>query len=63
MKRKVIKAINYIIAVAFIIGAGSLDQPDKTVPFALCAVSLAWFVLFMYANRDMVLKVPERYYR
>ena len=54
IKDTVIKTITWIMVLVFILGAGSLDTPGTMLPVIMCAVPLAWFGLFMYANRDMV---------
>lgn len=53
MKNKVLKTITGIMAVLFIVAAASLDS-NTYIPYIICAIAEAWFVLFLIANRKKV---------
>ena len=50
MKNKILKTITGIMAVLFILAASAVDE-NTYIPHIICAVSEAWFVLFLLANR------------
>ena len=55
MKILILKAINWIMAVLFIVAATALDSPSR-IPIAVVIICEVWFVLFMLANPNMELK-------
>ena len=55
MKNKILKAINYIMAFIFLFFACLLDS-DTWIPYIVCCVCLAWFILFMFVNREYLRK-------
>jgi hypothetical protein len=50
MKNRILKSITGIMAVLFVLAASALDS-NSYIPYIICAVSEAWFVLFLLANR------------
>ena len=50
MKNKILKTITGIVVVMFILAASALDS-NSYIPHIICAVSEAWFILFLLANR------------
>ena len=46
----ILKAITYIAAFLFIIGACSMDSPDITIPVILMLSSGSWLALMVLAN-------------
>ena len=53
MKNKILKSITGIIAVLFILAASAIDS-NTYIPHIICAVSEAWIVLFLIANRKAI---------
>ena len=53
IKNKILKTITVIMAVLFILSASALDG-DTYIPHIICAISEAWVVLFLIANRKVV---------
>lgn len=53
MKNKILKTITVIMAVLFLLSASALDG-DTYIPHIVCAISEAWIVLFLIANRRVV---------
>ena len=53
MKNKIIKTITVIMAVLFLLSASALDG-DTYIPHIICAISEAWIVLFLIANRKVI---------
>ena len=53
MKNKIIKTITVIMVVLFLLSASALDG-DTYIPHIVCAISEAWIVLFLIANRKVV---------
>lgn len=51
LKNKIIKSITYVMAFIFIFSACLLDS-DTWIPYIVCCVCLAWFILFMFVNRE-----------
>ena len=49
MKNKILKATAYIMGAAFFVSGISLDT-NSIIPYIICGASLAWLVLFAYAN-------------
>ena len=56
MKNKILKTITTIMAGCFVLGGCGLGAPDKTIPLIMCAVSMAWILLFFYVNPNIELK-------
>ena len=61
MKNKILKAINYIMAFIFLFFACLLDS-DTWIPYIVCCVCLAWFILFMFVNREYLRKHGMMYW-
>lgn len=55
-KNTILKTITTIMAGCFILGACGLESSNRTIPLIMCAVSIAWISLFLYANPNMELK-------
>ena len=53
MKNKILKTITVIMVVLFLLSASALDG-DTYIPHIVCAISEAWIVLFLIANRKVV---------
>lgn len=53
MKNRILKTITVIMAVLFLLSASAIDS-NTYIPHIVCAISEAWIVLFLIANRKVV---------
>lgn len=51
MKNKILKTINTVAGILFLVSASSLDS-ESYIPHVVCGVCLVWFSLFVYANKE-----------
>ena len=55
MKNKVLKAINFIVAIIFLLSICLLDS-DTWIPCIVCFVCEIWFAIFVFANKETLMK-------
>ena len=55
MKNKILKSITYVMAIIFIVSVCLIDS-HTWIPYIVCCVCLAWFILFMFVNREYLRK-------
>ena len=55
LKNKILKSITYVMAFIFIFSVCLLDS-HTWIPYIVCCVCLAWFILFMFVNREYLRK-------
>ena len=55
MKNKILKAINYIMAIIFLLSICLLDS-DTWIPCIVCFVCEIWFAIFVFANKETLMK-------
>lgn len=53
MKNKILKTITFMATMGFIIAGCALDS-ESYLPAIVCAVCLAWLMLFVIANREVI---------
>ena len=53
MKNRILKTTTVIMAVLFLLSASAIDS-NTYIPHIVCAISEAWIVLFLIANRKVV---------
>lgn len=58
MKNKILKTITWIAAILFIISATAVDSVSN-IPRIICIASLAWILLYMYANRNSKASIQD----
>ena len=55
MKNKILKAINFIVAIIFLLSICLLDS-DTWIPCIVCFVCEIWFAIFVFANKETLMK-------
>lgn len=53
MKNKILKSINYIAFIVFLLGACSLDS-DSWVPAYMALGGAGWLILFYFVNAEIL---------
>lgn len=55
MKNKILKTINFIVAIIFIISGCMLDS-DTWIPYIVCFICEIWFAIFVFVNKETLMK-------
>ena len=55
MKNKILKTINFIVAIIFLLSICLLDS-DTWIPCIVCFVCEIWFAIFVFANKETLMK-------